>query len=146
MTGQVQRILRNYRNMSPTKFHTFNQRVRTALTDKTKIPESVWAANQTLLSSYLASSSKHDTVYHESMLGSRLVIAEREILQAQLVNFLDEIAFLLEMAAVRNPDLLIASGFDMAKEKRGHARAKAIAVAQNAARAEQAGEGSGTPS
>lgn len=53
------------------------------------------------------------------MLGSRLAIADRGLLQAQLVVYLDEIASLLEMAAVRTPDILIASGFDVVKERRG---------------------------
>jgi len=139
------RITRNYRNMSPTRFHEHNQRVRTALADKTRIPESIWAANPALLQSYLAVSTKHDTVYHESMLGSKLTIAEREVLQAQLIIYLDEIASLLEMAAVRTPDILIASGFDLTKEKRGHSRAKATAAARNAAHAEQEEGESGTP-
>ncbi len=75
------------------------------------------------------------------MLGSKLVIAEREVLQAQLVIHLDEIASLLEMAAVRTPDILIASGFDLNKERRNHSRAKATA----AAHAEQQEGENGTP-
>lgn len=139
------RILRNYRNMGPTKFHGLNQKVSTALVDKTRFPESFWAANTTLLQSYLAASDKHDAVYHESLLGNKLVIAEREILQAQLVNYLDEIASLLEMAAVRTPDILLASGFDLTKEKRGHSRAKTISSAPSTAHADQEEGESGTP-
>ena len=144
MTNQVHRILRSYRNIGPSKFHTINQRVRTSLADKTRIPEWIWAANTTLLQSYLSASDKHDAVYHESMLGSKLVIAEREVLQIQLVIYLDEIASLLEMAAVRNPDILIASGFDLTKDRRSHSRAKAAAAAR-AAHAEQEEGESGTP-
>ena len=142
MTNHIQR---SYRNMAPTKFHGFNQRVRTALADKTRIPESIWAANATLLPSYLSAAEKHDAVYHESMLGSKLVIAEREVLQAQLLIHLDEIASLLEMAAVRTPDILIASGFDLTKERRGHPRAKATAAARIAAHTEHEDGESGTP-
>ncbi|WP_226377802.1 hypothetical protein [Citrifermentans bremense] len=97
-----------------------------------------------MLQSYLAASAKHDAVYHESMLGSKLVIAEREVLQAQLVIQLDEIALLLEMAAVRNSEILVASGFDCAKERRGHARSKTVPAAPGAPTAEQEQGGSGT--
>jgi hypothetical protein len=121
----TQRVLRNYRNLAPGKFYNYNQKVRNGLTaTQANIPESVWAANPALLSSYLAASKKYDAVHLEASHGSRLVIAEREILQAQLVNYLDEIAAVLEAAAVRNPDILPACGFDLAKERRGHARTK----------------------
>ncbi|WP_236026999.1 hypothetical protein [Geomonas diazotrophica] len=80
------------------------------------------------------------------MLGSKLVIAEREGLQAQLVVYLDQIAALLDMMAVCNPGILIASGFDLTKERRGHARAKATAAARIAGDAESADGDSGTPS
>lgn len=131
-----QQLLRNYRQIGPTAFHAFNQRVATALADNTRIPDSVWAGNPGLLQSYLAASAKHDSVYHESMLGSKLVINEREVLQAQLVILLDEIALLLEMAAVRNPGILVASGFDCGKEKRGHPRNKTVPAAPSAVQAE----------
>lgn len=145
MTNQFTRIQRNYRNIAPTKFHTFNQKVRISLADKTRLPEAIWGANSTLLQSYFSVSDKHDAVYHESMLGSKLVIAEREVLQAQLVIYLDEIASLLEMAAVRTPDILIASGFDLTKERRGHHRAKTNAAARSAVHAEEEEGKSGKP-
>ena len=143
MSNQGHRIMRNYRNIGPSRFHAFNQRVRTAMADKTRFPESIWAANTTLLQSYLSTSDKHDGVYHESKLGSKLMIAQREILQAQLVDYLDEIASLLEMAAVRTPDIIIASGFDLIKERRGHSRA--TSSAHSAAHADQEEGESGTP-
>ncbi len=132
-----QQLLRNYRQIGPTAFHAFNQRVATALADKTRIPDSVWAGNPGLLESYLAASAKHDAVYHESMLGSKLVINEREVLQAQLVIKLDEVALVMEMAAVRNPGILVASGFDCSKERRGHPRAKTVPTAPEAAQVEK---------
>ncbi|WP_215906895.1 hypothetical protein [Geomonas propionica] len=131
--------------MAPTLFHGFNQGVATALSDKTRFPDSFWTAHPALLESYLAASAKHDAVYHESMHGSRLVIAERELLQAQLVLNLDEIASVLEMAAVRNPEILLASAFTIAKEKRGRARAKVASAALKTARAGTEGEEGGTP-
>ncbi|BCG46474.1 hypothetical protein GEOBRER4_n1271 [Citrifermentans bremense] len=142
-----QGILRNYRNVPPTKFHSFNQKVATALADKTRIPDSTWAANPSLLQSYLAVSAKHDAVYHESMLGSKLVIAEREVLQSQLVIYLDEIALILEMAAVHTPDILIASGFESVKDRRLHNRGRAVPAtpeAPNATPAEHGEGGDGT--
>ncbi len=126
-------------------FHDFNQGVATALADKTRFPDSFWAAHPTVLDPYLAATAKHDAIYHESMHGSKLVIAERELLQAQLVINLDEIASILELAAVRNPEILLASRFTLHKDRRGHARAKAASAAHSAAHTEtEDGEG-GTP-
>jgi hypothetical protein len=127
MQKQYQRrILRNYHNLPPSKFHAFNQRVKNGLSEHAHLPESAWAANPTLLSSYLSASDKHDALYHDAVHGSRLVISERDILQAQLVNYLDEIASVLEAAAIRNPELLLPAGFDLAKDQRNHSRAKVI--------------------
>lgn len=128
--------------MGPGKFHTFNQRVRKALTDNPQIPGSTWGANPGLITSYLAVSEKHDAVYHEASYGSVLVIAQRELLQTQLVNYLDEIAADLEAEAVRNPGILLSSGFDLAKEHRGGARKKAALVATEVASAEHHGSNS----
>lgn len=119
---QRSRILRNYRHLTQSRFHAFNQKVRNGLTDNAKIPESTWAANPTLLSSYLAASEKHDAVYHQAAYGSKLDIAERIVLQAQVTDYLDEIASVLEAAAIRSPEVLIASGFDLAKERRSGSR------------------------
>jgi hypothetical protein len=100
------------------------------LIDNPKIPASTWGANPDLLPSYLAASDKHDAVYHEAKFGSVLVIAERELLQVQLVNYLDEIVADLEAQAVRTPDMLLSSGFDLAKERRGtNTRKKATQLA-----------------
>jgi len=114
--------------MAPSRFHAFNQKVRKGLTDNAKIPESTWAANPTLLQSYLSASEKHDAVYHQAIYGSKLDIAEREVLQAQATDYLDEIASILEAAAVRTPDILLSSGFDLGKERRSRPRGN---VAQN---------------
>lgn len=141
----IVRILRNYHNMGPTMFHGFNQRVYTALSDKSRFTDSFWAGNPGLITSYLTTSKKHDLTYHESLLGSKLVIAEREVLQAQLVLLLDELAAYLDLAAVRTPDMLLASGFDLSKERRGHTRAKANAAIRNAAQAAQDEGETGTP-
>ncbi|WP_246014669.1 hypothetical protein [Geomonas oryzae] len=100
--------------------------MKTSITDKTRFPDSFWGANlATLLTPYLEMSDKHDAVYHESMIGSRLMIAERDVLQRQLVEYLDQIASFLEMAAVRAPEILLASGFDLTKDRRGRSKANA---------------------
>lgn len=138
-------ILRNFHSMGPTQFHQFNQRVATALGDKTRFSDAFWGSNAARLESYFATSDKHNAVYHESMLGSKVVIAEREVIQAQLVISLDEIASLLEIAALRTPDILVASGYDLGKERRGRSRAKLTAAARTAVRTDQGDGESGTP-
>jgi hypothetical protein len=119
---QQRSILRKYRSMGPGKFHAFNQRVRNGLANNANIPELTWAGNPTLISSYLSVSDKHDATFHEASYGSKLMIAQRDALQAELVINLDEIASLLEAAAVRNPDLLLCTGFELGKERRGRSR------------------------
>jgi glycerol-3-phosphate O-acyltransferase len=125
--------------MAPGKFHVFNQRVSKDLTDNPKIPESTWGANPGLLTSYLSASDKYDAVYHQASYGSVLDIAERELLQKQLVNYLDEIAADLEAEAVRNPEMLLSSGFDLAKERRGNTRKKAALAGAEVTSAEHHG-------
>ena len=139
MAKQQPRVLRNYRNLPPARFHAFNRRVRNGLTGNSKIPESMWAANPGLILAYFAASDSHDAVYHEAIYGSILVIAQREALQAQLVAFLDEIASVLEAAAIRIPDLLLSSGFDLAKERRNSVRTKPAQAAAAEPGAEQTG-------
>jgi hypothetical protein len=139
----LSRILRNYRSLGPSKFHAFNQRVMKALTDNPKIPASTWGANPGLLASYMATSDKHNEVYHEASYGSVLMIAERELLKAQLVNYLDEIAADLEAEAVRTPEILLSSGFDVAKERRSpNTRKKAAQAAAEANTGEHDGSNS----
>jgi hypothetical protein len=124
MALSQRRILKNYRNLPPTRFHGFNRKVSKGLTDNPLIPVETWGANPDLIAAYLAASEKHDAVYHEAIYGSILVIAQREALQEQIVTFLDEIASLLEAAAVRNPEVLLSSGFDLAKERRSSTRGR----------------------
>jgi hypothetical protein len=128
--NQPCRILRNYRHKTASKFHAANQRIRKGLTDNPNIPESTFSlGNPTLLPSYFSTSEKHDEVYHRAIYGSRLDIAERDLLQAQTTDYLDEIASILEAAAYRNPNMLLTSGFDLGKERRSHPRAKVPSAA-----------------
>ena len=120
------RILRTYRCKSPSRFYNILLRVWKCLTDNPHIPGSVWAANPELLSLFLALAAKYHEVYQRAChYSSKLDIAEREVLQAQLIAYMDEIASVLEAAAIRNPDVLITSGFDLTKERRTFTRASA---------------------
>jgi hypothetical protein len=139
MTTGQRRALRSYRNMPPSKFHSLNRRVRKALTANPLIPDTIWAANPGLLALFFALSDQHDAVFHEALLGSIVMIAQREAMQAQLIIYLDEIASLLEAASVRYPDLLLSSGFDLAKERRSSSRPKPVVVPAETASAEQTG-------
>lgn len=124
------RILRNYHRMGPTKFHSFVQRVAKSLRENQKrIPESTWAGSPSLLPTFFELYDKHDAAFHEATFRSILAIADRDVLQGQLVICLDEIASLLEAAAVRSPDILISTGFDLAKERRSSTRTKVAMVA-----------------
>lgn len=120
----IRRMLRNYRSMSPSRFHALNQRISKALTNNDKIPESTYATNPSLLPKYLSTSEKYDAAYHQALYCSKLDIAQRDLLQAQLVSYLDEIALLLEATAVRVPDILLTTGFDLGKDRRGRPRSK----------------------
>ena len=136
---QQTRALRNFRNLGPTKFFVFNQRVHRSLANNPKIPSSTWGARPDLLTLYFAASDKYYAVFHEASYGSSLAIAQREILQQQLVNYLDEIIADLEAEAVRNPEILISSGFDLTKERRTHNRKKAPVIAEEVTTGEHSG-------
>jgi hypothetical protein len=136
---QPRRISRGYRSLPPAKFHAFNQRVCKGLSGNPLIPASTWGANPDLISVYLAASEKHDAVYHEASFGSILVIAQRVALEDELISLLDEIAADLEAAAVRNPDILLSSGFDLSKERRTSSRAKPALNVVEVSRVEHTG-------
>ena len=82
---------------------------------------------------------KDERTFHEALYRSILVIAQRDALQAQLVEYLDEIAAVLEALAVRNPYLLLASGFDLVKERRSGTRTKPAQSTAEVSSAEQQG-------
>jgi hypothetical protein len=136
MSAQV-RLLRNYHGLPPGRFHPLNQRIRTCLTDNPNIPLTVWASNPELLSLYFALCDKFEPLFHESHFRNILVIAQRDAIQKELVIYLDEIASILEAAAVRNPDILLSCGFDIAKERRSTPRAKKLATQTDASHTEQ---------
>jgi hypothetical protein len=124
-TSSGRRILRNYHNKPPGPFHLIDQKVYHSLSEA-EFPDSVWGANPGLLATYKAASEKFDIVYHHALNGGKVEIAQRDLLQAQLVNLLDEIALALEGASLRNPEILLVCGFDLGKEQRGRSRKVAV--------------------
>ena len=120
-----QRILHGYRHMAAGRFYVFNQGVRRGVSSG-KIPASVWGANPDLPGKYLEASEQFDEIFHEAKHGSDLMLLQRDAVQRQIVEYLDEMAPFLEAGAVRNPELLINSGFDLAKERRSTSRTKPV--------------------
>lgn len=140
------RILRTYRHMSPGNFHVVVQRVGKGLV---KVWDVIVTANPKLKQAFEEALPQHDETFHEALLGSIIAKARRDLLQAQLTELMDEIAVILEGAAYYNPELLLLSGFDLAKERRGHTRAKAASTAMmefQVAKHQQDGSDQGTPS
>ena len=127
---QSRRILRDYRFWKCSKLHALTQRVRKALTDNPNIPVSVWVNHPDLLALFFAAADKLDVMYHEALLRSIVAIAARDALEREVIGYLDLIASLLEAAAAVNPDILLTSGFNLAKERRARSRAKQPPVAE----------------
>lgn len=137
MANQAPRLLRNYRSMVPSRFYAFNLQVSRALAANiSRLPEWVWAMNPLLLANYFAASEQHERVFHAALLRSKVAVSERDLLQAQLTLYLDEIAAYLEAAAVRCPEVLLASGFPVAKQLKGRISAKFAPPQPDAARVE----------
>jgi hypothetical protein len=131
-----QRLMRSYRHMAPSRFYVFNQGVRKGIP---KLPASIWVANPELPGLYLEASEKHDEVFHEARHGSDLMIMQRDALQNQIAEYLDEMASILEAAAIRNPELLVHSGYDLVRERRSAPRAKPVPENSEASAAEHQG-------
>ncbi|MBJ6726827.1 hypothetical protein [Geomesophilobacter sediminis] len=123
------RILRDYRFFKCKKLNAFSQRVRKGMTNNPNIPDSLWVNHPGLLALFFAAADKLDIVYHESLLRSIVSIAARETLEVEVIAYLDQIASLLEAAAVQNSEMLLTSGFNLAKERRGRSRAPQPPVA-----------------
>ncbi|MBJ6724720.1 hypothetical protein [Geomesophilobacter sediminis] len=115
--------MRDYRYWKCSKLHAITQRIRKALTDNPNIPMSVWVNHPDLLALFFAAADKLDIVYHESRLRSIVSIAAREVIETEVIGYLDLIAALLEAAAILNPEVLPTSGFNLAKERRAGSRA-----------------------
>lgn len=102
----VRKIKRNYRHGSPAKQLAFVRRVRHAIANGKY-------ANEPWVQAFLACSDKYDLAYNIAFNGDRLLIAERDRIWEELVVTLDEMAARLEAESVRNPELLLSSGFDL---------------------------------
>ncbi len=119
-----QRIKRDYRRLSPSKFLAFILAVRHSLTNNPNYPDSFWGANLALLQVLFEKTGAFEVAFRAARNGDRLLIHEREKLMKEIVALLDEIASLLEAASVRNPDALATTGFPTSQERKAHPKAK----------------------
>jgi hypothetical protein len=117
------RIKRNYRHFnSPSRALSFCQRVDHALTSNPKFPDSSWGSRIVLRQQFHDAVGRLDLAYNVAFNGDRLLIMDRDKLWQEIVLMLDEIVSLLEAAAVRDPDALCSTGFDVAQERRSASR------------------------
>ncbi|HJV66297.1 MAG TPA: hypothetical protein VJ550_11220 [Geomonas sp.] len=134
------RIIRSYRYASPGKFHALSQRLGKGLP---KVWSALQGGNPKLQSAFEEMLPQYDELYHEAQLGSIVAKARRDALQAKLTELMDEIAAILETAGFYNRELLLLSGFDLAKERRGRTRPKSPAAVTSFLQSKQEGDGSG---
>jgi hypothetical protein len=123
---QQRRIKRDYRQQqkTPTRFLPTCQRIQQSLSSRQNYPDSWWGANITLRDQYCEKVDALVVSCHLASDGSKTQMRERDRLIDEVTQLLDEIASLLESGAVRNPELLLNSGFSLAKERRGPNRSK----------------------
>ena len=112
------RIKRDYRNSTPAKAFTFFNRIERCLADNPNFPDSTWGANTTTRQQLFDGVDRYSAAYHAAITGDRLLIAERDKIQEEVVVMLDEVASHLEAVSVRNPDALLSSGFSVVQERR----------------------------
>lgn len=117
---QRQRIKRDYRQLqnSPSKFLPACKKVKQSLIDRKNFPDSWWGPNLDLRDQFVEKVDALEVSCHLASDGSRSLIRERDKLIEEVMHMLDEIASLLDAGAVRNPDVLVNSGFTLAKERR----------------------------
>jgi hypothetical protein len=123
---QQRRIKRDYRQLrnSPTKFLPACKKIRQSLSDKLNYPDSWWGGNLPLRDQCFEKVDALEVSCHLASDGGKSLIRERDKLIEEVIPMLDEIASLLESGAVRNPDLLLKSGFSLTKERRSQNRAR----------------------
>jgi hypothetical protein len=129
LMGSSQRITRDYRKPTPSKFLHFIQKVKRGLTDNANYPESAWGANIGVLRRFFEDVVIVEGACHVASRGDRDLIRQRDKLIAEMVLVLDELASLLEAMSVRNPDALFTTGFNISKERRSTPRVKVALVA-----------------
>jgi hypothetical protein len=119
------RLRRDYRQLrSPTRFLSFNQKVKRCLSDTEKCPDSIWRGNLGLRQQYFEKVEQLEVSYHLASDGGKSLIRDRDRLSEEIVGMLDEIASLLEAEAGHNPDLLLNSGFTVTRERRSANRTR----------------------
>jgi hypothetical protein len=117
-------IKRDYRNLPPGKALPFFRKVVHGLTDNANFPDETWGANTTSRQQLFDAVNRFEGAYHPALNGGKLEIAERDRIHEEVVVMLDEVASHLEAVAVRNPDALLSSGFNVVQERRKASRTK----------------------
>lgn len=126
-----QRIKRDYRRMSPSKFLAFVLTVKRSLTNNPHYPDTFWGANLALLQLLFEKTGGLEEAYRAASNGDRLMIHGRDKLMEEIVAILDEIASLLEAASVRNPDALSTTGFITSQERKTRSKTKLPLTSSN---------------
>lgn len=121
----MKRIKRDFRQMNPARFFSFNKRVRLALTNYLNFPETLDPLRQ----QYFEKADSLETIYHACLDGSHSLIREREKLSKEIVVLLDQLASGLEGAFILNTDALFTTGFTVTPERRSSNREKSPLVA-----------------
>jgi hypothetical protein len=139
---QQRRIKRNYRQRnSPAKFLTFCKKVKLSLTDNLNFADSTWGGNTALRQQYFEKVDDLEVASHLASNGDRLLIRDRDKLIQEIIKMLDQIASLLEAAAVLNPDALFSTGFSVTHERRSPNRTRLTLTVPTDFTVENLGEG-----
>ncbi|MBU5636412.1 hypothetical protein KOM00_06655 [Geomonas sp. Red69] len=129
--GVQRRIKRDYRRLTPTKFHALVLKVKHCLTGNSIFSDDFWGANIFIRQLFFEKAALYDAAYRAASNGDRALIRERDKIMEELVVILEEIAPLLEAASIRNPDALFTTGFTVTQERRSHTRVKLPLVSPN---------------
>lgn len=120
---RVKGELRGLRN-APSKFLVACKRAKQSLSDKDNYPDSWWEGDITLRDDCFEKVDALEQACHLASDGSRTLIRERDKLIDEIIPLFDELASLLESRSVRNPDVLLKSGFPVIKERRSPNRTR----------------------
>lgn len=122
---QQRRIKRDYRQLrgAPARFLPAAKTVKQSLSNRQNYPDSWWV-NIALRDRYFERVDALEVSCHLASDGGKSLIRERDRIIEEVVQMLDEIALLLEAGAVRDPELLLNSGFNLAKERRSSNRTR----------------------
>jgi hypothetical protein len=123
------RIKRDYRRLTPAKFLSYCHKVKHGLTDNSYFTDEVWGHNLVIRQRFFEKVDAVEFSYHAASNGDRVLIRERDKVMEETVVLLDEVASLLEAAAVRNPDALFTTGFSVTQERRATQRVRLPMIA-----------------